>query len=697
MAEIGGRRDEGRRAPGYRARQMSAPTHAESAAEQAVEALADVVGGLPGGVLREGQQQMAGAVAAAIADEAILAVEAPTGVGKSLGYLVPAVTAERRDEAGRERPVVVATATKALQEQLVASDLPRLAEQHPELTWAVAKGRSNYVCRARLDGVAGDGREEALFAERVDGAAWQALLDWAERTETGDRTDAPEGVTDALWSPLSVSASECPGARRCPFGDTCFAEDAKARVARADVVVTNQHLLLLDAAFDGALLPEAAVTLVDEGHRLVDAASSVLGVQLSPGRLRWLARRARSVVDAPASALGELAGPLAGALEPLAGTGRVDPAAGELAVLLERIERAVSELRAALRRAGAADAPEPAQHGAGEGAPEGDGVAEPGEQLDAERTQAVIAAGAAATLAGELTALRDHDPDETVAWVEGGDRSGASLRLAPVDVAGPVASLLRARRPAVLTSATLTVGGRFDATLARWGLDAAQARTLRVASPFDHRRNGVLFVPRHLPDPRADDFDTAASALTLRLVQAAGGRSLVLFTSWRRLEATADWLADQLALTVLRQGTAAPSRLVARFRDEESSVLCATASFWEGVDAPGRACVQVIIDKLPFPRRDDPLIAARREHVERRGGNAFAEVDLPIAAVRLAQGVGRLIRSSEDFGVVTVLDRRLATARYRTALLEAMPPLWRTVEQEQVTRFLAQRLDDPGS
>lgn len=660
---------------------MSPTARAEASASDAVEALAAVVSGLPGGALREGQQQMARAVAETIADEAILAVEAPTGVGKGLGYLVPAVTAER------DGPVVVATATKALQEQLVTSDLPRLEARFPALTWAVAKGRSNYVCRARLDALTGAGGEEALFAERVDAGAWDALLDWAQGTESGDRTEAPDGVTDALWSPVSVSAAECPGAHRCPFGAECFAERARAQVHRADVVVTNQHLLVLDAALHGALLPEAGVTVVDESHRLVDSASSVLGATLSGGRLRWLARRAQRVVPEVASAVGDLAAPLAAALEPLTDQGRVDPRAGEIASLLERLERAVSAMRDALREEGA-----PGATGApevGEGSHDGEGADD--DPLDAGATQAAIAAGAAATLAADLTALRDHDPDDAVAWVEGG-RSGGTLRLAPIDVAAPLASLLRARRPAVLTSATLSVGGRVAASLARWGLDEDQARSLRVGSPFDHRQAGMLLVPRHLPDPRDDAFDAAARSLTQELVEAAGGRSLVLFTSWRRLEATADWLEERLDVPVLRQGTAAPSRLVARFRSDETSVLCATASFWEGVDAPGRACVQVIIDRLPFPRRDDPLIAARREHVERRGGNPFAEVDLPIAAVRLAQGVGRLIRSADDFGVVAVLDRRLATARYRAALLEAMPPLWRTVDPDEVAAFLRERL-----
>lgn len=639
--------------------------HAAPRAAAAVTALAQVVAGVPGGVRRAAQEQMVAAVADALDAGDVLVAEAPTGVGKSLGYLVPAAVADRR-------PVVVATATKALQQQLVDSDLPRLATVAPDLTWTTAKGRANYLCLARLDAL-DRGEEEALFTERVDPAAWESLRAWADDTDDGDRAHAPAAVTDALWAQVSVSATECPGARRCPFGEVCHAEHAKARAASADVVVTNQHLLLLDAAFEGALLPAPAVVVVDEAHRLVETAGGVFGCTVGPGRLRWLARRARPVTgDEPADRVLEAADTLGAALGGLPSGERVDPAAGALASALSSVEAAVAELRTVLRGLTGGDAD---------------------EDPDTETTRRAIVAGAASTLLGEVGELRDHDPDEAVVWIEGTDAGGSVLRLAPIEVAGLLGGALAGERPVVLTSATLSVGGDLTPTVTRWGLSAEQVRTSRVASPFDHARQGRLFVPRHLPDPREPAWEAQARALTWRLLAAAGGRSLVLFTSWRRLHETADWLAAQSPpWTLLRQGDAAANQLIGRFRDDETSVLAATMSFWEGVDAPGDACLQVIIDKLPFPRRDDPLLAARRERAQSQGRSAFHDVDLPLAAVRLAQGAGRLIRSADDVGVVTVLDPRLATAGYRAVLLESMPPLRRTVRVEEVEDFLADHL-----
>lgn len=663
---------------------------ADAPEARAVAALAAVVAGLPGGVRRAEQDRMAAAVAAAVADGDTAVVEAPTGVGKSLGYLVPTVLAARRDGDGEhddgesdgegDGPVLVATATKALQQQLVDVDLPRLGVLDRQLTWTTAKGRANYLCLARLDAI-DRGEEQALFSERVDPNAWERLRAWADETDDGDRAHAPEGVTDAMWAQVSVSSNECPGARRCPFGEVCHAERAKARAATADVVVTNQHLLLLNAAFDGALLPEPAVTVVDEAHRLVETAGSVFGCAVGPGRLRWLARRGRSIAgEEPADQVADAAETLGAALADAPTGQRVNPDEGALAAALEAAETAVSEMRRTLR--GMADA-EPDEPDAGAG-PAG---------WDEERTQGAIIDGAARTLATEIRQLREHDHDDAVAWVEPTEGGGFVLRLAPIEVAGLLAGALADAPPLVLTSATLSVGGDLSPTVASWGLPVGHVRTEQIPSPFDHTRQGRLFVPKHLPDPRRPDWETEARALTWRLLAGAGGRALVLFTSWRRLHDTADWLAEHDApWPVLRQGEAAANQLIARFRDEETSVLLATMSFWEGVDAPGDACLQVIIDKLPFPRRDDPLLAARRERAEASGRSAFHAVDLPLAAVRLAQGAGRLIRSSDDAGVVTVLDPRLATAGYRSVLLESMPPLKRTIDVEEVEAFFASHL-----
>ncbi|PSO48231.1 MAG: ATP-dependent helicase [Actinobacteria bacterium QS_8_72_14] len=635
---------------------------AHDPAADAVAALARVVAGVAGGVRRREQERLAAAVASAVDAGETLVVEAPTGVGKSLGYLVPTVLADRGDADGAQRPVVVATATKALQQQLVETDLPRLAALDHQLTWATVKGRANYLCRARLDAI-DRGEEQALFTERVDPAAWDRLRAWAEQTTDGDRAHAPAGVNDALWAQVSVSANECPGARRCPFGDVCHAEHAKARAAAADVVVTNQHVLLLDAAVEGALLPPPAVRA--------------------------------TAGEEPAGRVAEAAEELAGALAQLPAGERVTPAQGPLAAALATAESAVSGLRQMLR--GLADdadglgrGGQPAEDCGREG---GGPDAQPAASFDGETTQRAIVDGAARTLLAELAELREHDPDEAVAWVEAGDAGGAVLRLAPIEVAGLLGGALDTGPPVVLTSATLSVGGDLSPTIARWGLPPDAVATEQIASPFDHARQGRLFVPKHLPDPRRPEWEDGARELTWRLLAAAGGRSLALFTSWRRLHDTADWLAQHHApWTLLRQGETAPHQLIARFRDEEASVLLATMSFWEGVDAPGDACLQVIIDKLPFPRRDDPLLAARRERAEASERSAFSEVDLPLAAVRLAQGAGRLIRSADDAGVVAVLDPRLATAGYRSVLLDSMPPLTRTVRVADVEAFLATHL-----
>lgn len=680
-------------------------TDADAPATRAVAALATVVAGLPGGVRRAEQDHMAAAIAGAVADGDTIVVEAPTGVGKSLGYLVPTVVAGRREDedapvdggpaggpgdgdTGRpDGPVLVATATKALQQQLVDVDLPRLAAVDSQLTWTTAKGRANYLCLARLDAI-DRGEEQALFTERVDPTAWERLRAWADETDDGDRAHAPDGVTDAMWAQVSVSSNECPGARRCPFGEVCHAEQAKARAANADVVVTNQHLLLLNATFDGALLPEPAVTVVDEAHRLVETAGSVFGCAVGPGRLRWLARRGRSTAgEEPADRVADAAETLGAALEEAPAGERIDPGEGALAAALATAESAVSELRRTLR--GLAD-PEPDEPDAG------DTPTDPASS-DEERTQGAILDGAARTLLAEIRELREHDQDAAVAWIETTESGGLLLRLAPIEVAGLLAGALADAPPLVLTSATLSVGGDLSPTVAAWGLPVDRVRTEQIASPFDHTRQGRLFVPKHLPDPRRPEWETQARDLTWRLLTAAGGRSLVLFTSWRRLHDTADWLAEAGApWPLLRQGEAAANQLIARFRDEETSVLLATMSFWEGVDAPGDACLQVVIDKLPFPRRDDPLLAARRERAEATGRSAFHDVDLPLAAVRLAQGAGRLIRSSDDVGVVTVLDPRLATAGYRSVLLASMPPLKRTIDVADVEGFLAAHLEQRG-
>lgn len=619
--------------------------------DAAVARLAAVVEQL-GGVAREGQVTMVRAVAEAISAGEHLLAAAPTGTGKTLGYAVPASL------AAAERPVLLSTATKALQQQLVDVDLPALAGVAPHLEVQVLKGRGEYVCRAATAQLA---VTEPLFDAPIDPDAWQALTDWVGSTRTGDRADAPDGVTDVEWRGVSVTAGECPGRSDCSFGAECFAELARDRARSADLVVVNHHLVLHDALAGGWILPEHAVLCLDEAHKLVDIASSALGLTLHPKRLTDLAGRAEAYVEAePAERLREVAARLVAELEQGDPEQPLEPEAEPLAGVLDDLRGAVGDLerRLSAARRQAAGSPTPPEH------------------LDALTRTARMAS----TLLGELDLVVDVRAQGRVAFVEVLRRSRA-LRVAPIEVGALLAELLFAERTVVATSATLAVGGRLEPTATALGLDGQPWRDLQVPSPFDHARNALLYVPRDAPDPRRPGYEQVALDTTLALIEAADGRSLLLFTSWARLHRTADWLEGRLpgGVELLVQGQAPPRRLLERYVADERSVLLGVASFWEGISAPGAASVNVIVDKLPFARRGDPLLDARRQAAEAAGGDGFTAVDLPHAAIALAQGVGRLIRTVDDFGCIAVLDSRLATRGYRTVLLDSLPPARRTV------------------
>jgi ATP-dependent DNA helicase DinG len=646
--------------------------------------MARVVAALPeGGEKRPGQLRMAEEVAAAIAGDRHLLVQAGTGTGKSMAYLVPVVLSGR--------PTVVATATKALQEQLVAHDLPFVRNSlDVDFTWALLKGRSNYLCRAALadlpgDGGAGEGpRQEALLAGDVDPDRLAEVRAWAEETATGDRVDLPFVVADDEWSRLSVGTGECPGAFRCTFGDTCFAEDARHRAADADVVVVNTHLYGAHLASEGAVLPEHEVVIVDEAHALEDIATSTLGATISPGRFFNLARACRALFtpdhSAPAG-LEAAATRLSAVLEGRDGS-RVDPGEGDLGVALLTGAEAAAAASAAAR------------------------------QLDvdgesATRRERVLKL--AGVLASDLRWAGELGPDE-VAWVEA--RPAPALRIAPVDVGAELAERMFASATVVLTSGTLAVDGSLAPTAWRLGLDRGAGgegsdpaptesgegghgggpawRGLDVGSPFDYSDQALLYCAAHLPDPRSRDYEPAMLDELEALIRAAGGRALGLFTSRRAVEAAEAHLSGRLPWQVLVQGALPPPLLHQAFLDDETSVLLGTMSLWQGFDAPGPTCSLVVVDRLPFRRPDDPLAAARRDAATRARRNAFAAVDLPQAAVLLAQGVGRLIRSSSDRGVVAVLDRRLATASYRWTLVRSLPPMRRTKDPGEVRRVLAE-------
>ncbi len=633
-------------------------------------ALDKATGSLSGREERPSQLAMAEAVAAAIRGHRHLIVQAGTGTGKSLAYLVPALALGTR--------AVVSTATKALQDQLATRDLPMLAGSLGlPFEFAVLKGRSNYVCQQRVDELSGSGDQLALDSGPAPsgpapdaglgalGREVRRLVGWAQAdTATGDRAELPFEPRDAAWAQVSVAARDCPGASRCPAGGRCFAEKARERAGMADVVVVNTHLYATALAIGADLLPPHDVVVFDEAHELEDIASSAFGFEIGGGRFAALGRGSRALLDAPEAAVAvEDASTVFNALiSPYAGRSLPRPLdvgfAEQLVMLRERLSRLGGDLRRASRRS------------------EEDGAA--GD----DRGRHLRMAQALGHLQKDLDCVAALTADD-VAWVEGPEHAPV-LRVAPLDVG----AALRARiwdqsegPTAVMTSATIPprLGDRL-------GLAPSTYDELDVGSPYAYEEQALLYCPLHLPDPRQADFEAAMHDELVALIEAAEGRTMALFTSWRAMRAAADAVRKRVEWEVLTQSDLPKPALVARFSGEEHSCLFATMGFWQGVDVPGTALSLVTIDRLPFPRPDDPLLQARRG---RLGSGAFEMIDIPRAAAMLAQGTGRLIRSSTDRGVVAVFDTRLAKARYRWSLINALPPMRRTRHRSEVVEFLA--------
>ena len=693
------------------------------------ELLAAAVAGI-GGAERPGQVAMATAVRDAIDSGTHLAVQAGTGTGKSLAYLVPAV----RHALLSDGTVVVATATIALQRQLIDRDLPRLVEALKpvlgrEPRFAILKGRRNYLCLNRQRGGVADDETDTLFdpSDTISplGRQVKRLHEWAEETETGDRDELVPGVSEAAWRQVSVSAQECIGAHRCTYGTRCFAEKAREAAGKAHVVVTNHALLAIDATSEIEVLPEHDVVIVDEAHDLVDRVTSAVTGELSGPAVEAAARRAGRLITgagAREGTEGSSAGDNSGAVDGLskaanalaidldtAPEGRMDILPETLAATLTSVAEAAGTCADAVRAVTKKADEDQARLAACRMA------LATLDDLHVTAGRIVETFGEQITARGDVVWLDRPPPDSP-------QSRAATLRVAPLEVGGLLRDRLFCERVVALTSATLVLGGSFTPLAIQWGLPARPVSgqpvsgqtgqtpgspdsedselpwtALDVGSPFDHPRSGILYVARHLPTPGREGLHETYLTELAELIDAAGGRTLGLFSSMRAAAQAAEALRSRIGYRLLCQGDDVTAQLVKEFAADQETCLFGTLSLWQGVDVPGSSLQLVVIDRIPFPRPDDPLASARQRAVAARGGNGFMSVAASQAALLLAQGAGRLLRTMSDRGVVAVLDPRLATARYGDFLRKSLPPFWTTTDPALV-RAALRRLRDasPG-
>jgi ATP-dependent DNA helicase DinG len=636
------------------------------------------------GAPREGQIAMAEAVANALSDRHHLLVQAGTGTGKSLAYLVPSLVHGKR--------VLIATATLALQRQLVERDLPRVKEALEkelgrEISFAVYKGVGNYLCLQKMNSDDGGVDREVLIDVTSLEKDARRLREWAAKPGiSGDRDDAPD-VDRRVWLANSTSGRECVGADECRFGSECFAVNAKAKALTADIVVTNHTLLAIEIVDSHPILPERDAIVLDEAHEFMDRTTQAVTEELTAGR----------VIRAAAMARKHMPGKLAEAFAKVADgfSDAMDEYGQEYRIKSEE-ERRLSELPDALaapvrKVKEAAEAIVAAINADSE-------ILDP--DLMAERARVKGAVNEVKTTAAKMMRMGQG----SVLWYE---PTFSTLYLAPLAVSSVLRENLFTKTPVIATSATLTVGKSFD-SIARnlgiaeknrgesdesdeesnanedetWTIDPSNVQMLDVGSPFDFANQGMLYLPRNIPEPGRDGPSTEALVELGELVDAAGGRTLALFSSWRGVEMADEHLRRVLAelpisIITQRRGDSVGA-LVERFAKDPTSILLGTMSLWQGVDVPGSSCTLVAIDRIPFPRPDDPVMSARASEADAAGRSGFMEISLPRAALLLAQGTGRLIRSVEDRGVVAILDSRITTRRYSSILLNSMPPLWRT-------------------
>ena len=658
----------------------------------ALDAAVVAIGGQP----RDGQIEMAEAVANALSDRHHLLVQAGTGTGKSLAYLVPALVHGKK--------VLVATATLALQRQLIERDLPKIKgalekELKRDISFAIYKGVGNYVCLQKMNNAPDDPETQAVLEISSLESDAKRLRAWAQsKGATGDRDDAPD-VDRRVWAANSVSGRECMGADDCPSGSKCFAALAKAKAQTADIVVTNHTLLAIEIVDSHPILPERDAIILDEAHEFMDRTTQAVTEELTAARVSRAANMARKHMPGKASdAFNKAAEKFAAAIGDYADDLKADPVkVGRLDKLPSQLEaplRAVKEAVSAVSALIAADAE----------------IIDPNSMAERARVKGAL---------NEInqTATKLLKPGHThVLWFE---PTYSTLYLAPLAVSDVLRGNLLTQTPVIATSATLTVGKSFDAIAKNIGfviagkndeeneedeseadekgmMDPANLQILDVGSPFDFANQGMLYLPKDLPEPGRDGPSKEALTELGELIEAAGGRTLALFSSWRGVEMADEHLRKVLAelklpiITQRRGDSVGP--LVEKFAKDERSILLGTISLWQGIDVPGPSCTLVAIDRIPFPRPDEPVLSARAAEADAAGGSGFMQISLPRAALLLAQGTGRLIRSLDDRGVVAILDSRIVNKRYGSLLLNSMPPFWRTHDGEVIKEAL-RRLD----
>jgi len=629
---------------------------------------------------RPGQRDMAAAVARVLARGGILLAEAGTGTGKTLAYLAPAILSGHR--------VLVSTGTKNLQEQIFYKDLPVLREAlGVPFTATCMKGRGNYLCLHRFENVHDD-VEAGSPADRV----YLAMVEqWAATTDTGDRAELEELPEDVpFWSHIAATNENCIGTT-CPEYEACFVTRMRQRAAASDVVIVNHHLLCADAAVRqsayGEVIPECAYVVIDEAHQLEDVATQYFGVAVSNFRTEELVRDLDRVMVAR----------------------QVDDERGELGRAMSRVEDRsrlfFGELM--LSRSHPSFAGRNASPGSGDDRvrlipamlePVRDAGSQLIDALDGleatvtllnEAPEDVRATGRrAADIRDDLRFLLQANDRDYVYYIEWRSR-GVFLRAAPIDVSSLVRHLLLDRfAAAILTSATLAVEGSFGYVRSRLGIERGEE--LQLPSEFDYRRQAILYLPKRMPSPKTPAFAEAAGQEVVEILRRTRGRAFVLFTSYAILRAVQARVQSALEYPVFVQGSAPRSTLLTQFRSTPHAILLATSSFWQGVDVVGDALSCVIIDRLPFASPGDPVISARIEAIVARGGDGFADLQVPLAILTLLQGLGRLIRHRRDRGVLAILDPRIRTMPYGRRFLVSLPPAPVTSDLAEIERFFAE-------